>query len=107
LAQNETSARLSLRVPVHSLGISQIIAYGLMFYVFALLKTPLAINAGVEVSQILAGLTGCLLIQAMVAPGVGALVDRLGALWVMARGFLYLDRSLHDSHRRGFCHDHV
>lgn len=58
-----------------------------MFYVFALLKTPLAINAGVEVSQILAGLTGCLLIQAMVAPGVGALVDRLGALWVMARGF--------------------
>jgi len=74
-------------VPVHSLGISQIIAYGLMFYVFALLKTPLAVNAGVEESQILAALTGCLLMQAMVAPAVGGLVDRLGALWVMARGF--------------------
>ena len=74
-------------MPVHSLGISQIIAYGLMFYVFALLKTPLALNAGVEESQILAALTGCLFIQAMVAPTIGGLVDRLGALWVMRRGF--------------------
>lgn len=58
-----------------------------MFYVFALLKTPLAANAGVEESRILAALTGCLLIQAMVAPWVGSLVDRLGALWVMKHGF--------------------
>jgi len=87
LALSDTSSRLSFKVPIHSLGISQIIAYGLMFYVFAQLKTPLAANAGVPVSQILAALTGCLLIQAVVAPAVGSLVDRLGALWVMTRGF--------------------
>ncbi len=35
-------------VPVHALGISQIIAYGFLFYAFAQLKIPLAERLGVN-----------------------------------------------------------
>ena len=73
-------------VPFHSLGISQIIAYGLLFYVFAQLKTPLAVAAGVEETAILAAITGALVLQSLIAPIVGGWVDRHGAFPVMAIG---------------------
>ena len=77
-----------LPVPVHMLGISQIIAYGLMFYVFAQIKVPLADMLGVTPADILIGLTISLLIQAGIAPIVGAWVDHYGALRVMAVGLI-------------------
>jgi len=77
-----------LPVPVHMLGISQIIAYGLMFYVFAQIKVPLADMLGVAPADILIGLTISLLIQAGIAPIVGAWVDHYGALRVMAVGLI-------------------
>jgi MFS family permease len=77
-----------LPVPVHTLGISQIIAYGLMFYVFAQIKVPLADMLGVAPADILIGLTISLLIQAGIAPIVGAWVDHYGALRVMAVGLI-------------------
>jgi MFS family permease len=77
-----------LPVPVHTLGISQIIAYGFMFYVFAQIKLPLAEMLGVTPADILIGLTISLLIQAGIAPLVGSWVDYYGALRVMAVGFI-------------------
>ena len=75
-------------VPIHSLGISQIISYGLMFYVFAQLKTPLAEKLGVAESDILLAISGALLWQAILAPIVGGWFDRFGALYVMSRGLM-------------------
>ena len=75
-------------VPFHSLGISQILSYGCLFYAFAQLKTPLAANIGVDPSEILAAVTGALLIQAFLAPLIGGWIDRFGALVVMTRGLL-------------------
>ncbi|RZO43873.1 MAG: hypothetical protein EVA80_11310, partial [Proteobacteria bacterium] len=46
------------RVPVHSLGISQIVSFGLLFYAFAQLKAPLAQSAGVSETTILAAVSG-------------------------------------------------
>ncbi|NBR39528.1 MAG: MFS transporter, partial [Alphaproteobacteria bacterium] len=77
-----------LPVPIHTLGISQIIAYGFMFYVFAQIKVPLAEMLGVTPADILIGLTIALLIQAGIAPIVGAWVDYYGALRVMAVGLI-------------------
>ena len=73
-------------VPFHSLGISQIVSYGLLFYVFAQLKTPLAAAAGVSETAVLAAVSGALVLQGLLAPVVGGRVDRLGALPVMAVG---------------------
>ena len=75
-------------VPFHSLGISQILSYGCLFYAFAQLKIPLAAKLGVAPSEILTALTGALLIQAFLAPLIGSWIDRFGALVVMTRGLL-------------------
>ena len=75
-------------VPYHSLGISQILSYGCLFYAFAQLKTPLAAKIGVAPSEILGAVTGALLIQAFLAPLIGGWIDRSGALVVMTRGLL-------------------
>ena len=75
-------------MPFHSLGISQIISYGCLFYAFAQLKVPLAENIGVAQSDILAAVTGALLIQAFWAPLIGGWIDKLGALTVMTRGLM-------------------
>ena len=75
-------------MPFHSLGISQILSYGCLFYAFAQLKIPLAAKIGVAPSEILAAVTGALLIQAFLAPLIGSWIDRFGALMVMTRGLM-------------------
>ena len=76
------------RVPVHSLGISQIISFGLLFYAFAQLKTPLAQSAGVNETMILAAVSGALVIQGVLALVIGQWIDRFGGLYIMQGGFL-------------------
>ena len=83
-----TSPKAVHNVPFHSLGISQIISYGCLFYAFAQLKVPLAANIGVAPSDILAAVTGALLIQAFLAPLIGSWIDKFGALTVMTRGLM-------------------
>ena len=77
-----------LSVPFHSLGISQIFSYGLLFYVFAQLKTPLAQSLNVAESDILMAVSGALILNAILAPKVGAMVDRYGALLILSRGLI-------------------
>ena len=79
---------LSTRVPVHSLGISQILSYGLMFYAFAALKTPVAAATSLGESTVLTVLSMALILQAILMPIVGSWCDRHGALSVMRIGFL-------------------
>ena len=80
--------KATYNVPFHSLGISQILSYGCLFYAFAQLKIPLAAHIGVDPSEILAAVTGALLVQAFLAPLIGGWIDRFGALVVMTRGLL-------------------
>ena len=82
------SLKAAHSVPVHSLGVSQILSYGCLFYAFAQLKIPLAEKISVAPNEILAAVTGALLIQAFLAPLVGSWIDRFGALIVMKRGLL-------------------
>ena len=84
----EASSPLSTRVPVHSLGISQILSYGLMFYAFAALKTPVAAATSLGESTVLTVLSMALILQAILMPIVGSWCDRYGALSVMRIGFL-------------------
>lgn len=73
-------------VPIHFLGISQIISYGLLFYVFAQIAAPLAVHFGTSKATILLGVSFALLLGAPAAPGIGWLVDRFGALRILAGG---------------------
>ncbi|MGB2323559.1 MAG: MFS transporter [Candidatus Puniceispirillales bacterium] len=75
-------------VPVHGLGISQIISYGFLFYSFAQLKIPLAERLGVHAGDVLVGVTISLLVNGVLAPLVGYWFDRLGALRVLAIGLV-------------------
>ena len=75
-------------VPIHSLGISQIIAFGLQFYIFAQIKAPLALWVGVTEAEVLYAISALLLIQFFLAPFIGGLIDKFGALYVLARGLV-------------------
>ena len=76
------------KTPIHLLGISQIIAYGLLFYAFAPLKSYLAEASGLDQSFILTILSVALILQAVIMPIIGVYCDRFGALHVMRFGFL-------------------
>ena len=84
----QASHRRSQSVPIHSLGISQIIAYGLLFYVFALLKTPLAQLYSVSETYILILLSIIIGLQALLAPVFGYWADRFSAVLVMVFGLI-------------------
>lgn len=81
-------------VPVHTLGISQIIAYGFLFYAFAQLKAPLSERLGIETGDILMGVTISLLVNGLIAPLVGYWFDRFGALRMLATGLFIGSASL-------------
>ena len=83
----------SRRVPVHSLGISQILAYGMMFYAFAPLKSHLATAIGQSETMVLTMLSAALIFQSMLMPSVGGWCDRFGALLVMRLATLSLAAS--------------
>ena len=77
-----------VEAPVHRLGISQILAYGLLFYSFASIKDDLASSVGVSDSAIITALSVALFIEALMSPLIGSLVDRLGALTVLRTGLI-------------------
>lgn len=73
---------------IHQLGVSQIFAYGALFYAFASIKTPLAIWAATSEQAIVNGLSLAFLIKAFSAPWVGKAVDHFGAVSVLGFGLL-------------------
>ena len=75
-------------VPVHSLGISQIIAYGSLFYVFALIKSSIAIKLGLGVEIIAFVVSISLFIHVLTSVHVGVLIDKYGGMRVMSIGLL-------------------
>ena len=85
---SSVSISTSRKVPVHSLGISQILAYGMLFYAFAPLKSHLALAIGQSESVVLTMLSAALILQAVLMPLVGGWCDRHGALAVMRIGFI-------------------
>ena len=81
-------SKTSAKVPVHHLGISQILAYGLLFYAFAPLKPYLAQAANLSEPVILSLVSVAMVLQALAMPVIGKACDQFGALRVMTCGFL-------------------
>ena len=73
-------------VPVHSLGISQIVSYGAMFYSFAQIKVELAEKLGLTLETTTMIVSLALFINVLISSYVGYLIDRYGGLKVLSNG---------------------
>ena len=76
---------LHLRLVI-SIGITQIIGFGTMFYAFGSVVPALSADLGITSGTAFAAFSLALLVGAMAAPVAGRLVDSFGARRVMAAG---------------------
>lgn len=72
--------------PVVTLGITQIVGFGTLFYAFGVIVTPMSAELGLSVPFAYGALSAALLIGSLMAPLAGRLVDRHGARAMMAGG---------------------
>jgi hypothetical protein len=73
-------------VPV--LGVTQILAWGSLFYPPVLLMPLIAAERGWSLAFAMGGFSAGLLAAGLVAPTIGGAIDRFGGHWVMAGGSL-------------------
>jgi MFS family permease len=73
---------------VLALGITQITAWGSIYYLFPLLMEPLQSALGASKSSVVGAFTLSLLISGLLAPVVGRAIDRRGGRMLMAAGSL-------------------
>jgi MFS family permease len=71
---------------VFALGITQITAWGSIYYSFALLMEPLQAALGASKSAVVGAFSLSLLTSGLLSPLVGRLIDEHGGRWVMAAG---------------------
>jgi MFS family permease len=79
---------------VLALGITQITAWGSIYYLFPLVMEPLQDALGASKSAVVGAFTGALLLSGMLAPVVGRFIDRRGGRALMAAGSLLAALSL-------------
>jgi MFS family permease len=79
---------------VLALGITQITAWGSIYYLFPLVMEPLQVALGASKSAVVGAFTGALLISGVLAPMVGRRIDRRGGRALMAAGSLLAAGSL-------------
>ncbi|MBN8293229.1 MFS transporter [Rhodobacter sp. NTK016B] len=72
--------------PVLTLGITQIVGFGSIYYAFGVLVAPLSGELGISTTAAFACLSVALLSGAFTAPLAGRLIDRHGARRMMAAG---------------------
>lgn len=62
-----------------SLSIGQLIAWGVLYYAYAVLSRPLSLELGLSGTAVAGAFSVSLLVSALISRRVGALLDRLGA----------------------------
>ena len=73
---------------VLALGITQITAWGSIYYLFPLLMEPLQAALGASKSVVVGAFTLSLMVSGLLAPVVGRAIDRRGGRMLMAAGSL-------------------
>ena len=75
---------VSRPVLVSALGIAQILGWGTSFYFPAVLATPIVADTGWSLGWVVGGTSIGLLVAGLIAPRVGAVIDRRGGRPVLA-----------------------
>lgn len=83
-----------MHIAVHSLGITQITAWGTSYYCLGVLAKPIAGDLGWSLGTIFLGFSIALVVMAVVSTTVGRLIDRLGARAVMCSGTVVVSAGL-------------
>jgi MFS family permease len=78
----------SRRVVVTALGIVQILAWGSSFYFPAVLAEPIVADTGWSLGWVVGGVSIGLLVAGLIAPRVGAIIERKGGRPVLAASSL-------------------
>jgi MFS family permease len=79
---------------VTALGIAQILGWGTSFYFPAVLAPPISADTGWPLSWVVTGTSIGLLVAGLIAPRVGAIIDRRGARPVLALSSLFFAAGL-------------
>ncbi len=83
-AAGSRPARLALAVP--ALGVTQIIAWGSLYYSIAVLAQPMAHSLGLSLPLVFGAFSASLVASGLVAPWIGRAIDRHGGRPVLACG---------------------
>ena len=73
---------------VWALAVTETVAYGVLFYSFAVFLVPMQRDLGASTAQLSGALTLAMAVTGVAAPGVGRWLDRHGARWLMTAGSL-------------------
>ena len=79
---------------VTALGIAQILGWGTSFYFPAVLAPPISADTGWPLSWVVTGTSMGLLVAGLIAPRVGAIIDRRGGRPVLALSSLFFAAGL-------------
>jgi hypothetical protein len=73
---------------VWALALTETVAYGVLFYSFAVFLVPMQRDLGASTAQLSGALSLAMAVTGVAAPGVGRWLDRHGARWLMTAGSL-------------------
>jgi MFS family permease len=73
---------------VWALAVTETVAYGVLFYSFAVFLVPMQRDLGASTAQLSVALTVAMAVTGAAAVGVGRWLDRHGARWLMTAGSL-------------------
>jgi len=79
---------------VNALGLTQITAWGTSYYCLGVLAKPIVGETGWAISTVYLGFSVALLVMGFISTGVGRLIDRIGARWVMSIGTVIVSAGL-------------
>lgn len=83
-----------MHIAVHSLGITQITAWGTSYYFLGVLGRPMAADTGWDLSTVFLGFSIALIVMGFISSWVGRLIDQLGARTVMCTGTIIVSTGL-------------
>jgi MFS family permease len=71
---------------VGALSLDQLVAWGVLYYAYAVLSAPIAADLGVSRTAVAAAFSGCLLIAGWTARAIGPVLDERGTATLMRAG---------------------
>lgn len=81
---------MSLRRPVLLLGVTQLLCWGVSYYLIGVMGERIVADTGWSRERVYAGFSLALLVMGVASPWIGRLIDRLGGRPVMAAGSMMI-----------------
>lgn len=77
-----------------ALGLTQILSWGMSYYLLTVLATPIALDTGWPLSLIVGGFSSALFVSGLASPKVGRLISAYGGRRILAGGAVLMAAGL-------------